>query len=131
MKKTILIFVIIGLVAVTLILWIVKTRTITYQDILMLGGVLVVVGFAVFIGINRIKSVIQKEPIEDELSKKIMIKASSISYYISIYLWLIIMYFSDKVALESHSLIGAGILGMAIIFLLSWIGVKMFGVSNG
>lgn len=97
----------------------------------MLGGVLVVVGFAVFIGINRIKSVIQKEPIEDELSKKIMIKASSISYYISIYLWLIIMYFSDKVALESHSLIGAGILGMAIIFLLSWIGVKMFGVSNG
>lgn len=131
MKKTISIFVIIGLVAVTLILWIVKTRTITYQDILMLGGVLVVVGFAVFIGINRIKSVIQKEPIEDELSKKIMTKASSISYYISIYLWLIIMYFSDKVALESHSLIGAGILGMAIIFLLSWIGVKMFGVSNG
>ena len=131
MKKTILIFVIIGLVAVTLILWIVKTRTITYQDILMLGGVLVVVGFAVFIGINRIKSVIQKEPFEDELSKKIMTKASSISYYISIYLWLIIMYFSDKVTLESHSLIGAGILGMAIIFLLSWIGVKMFGVSNG
>ncbi len=131
MKKTISIFVIIGLVAVTLILWIVKTRTITYQDILMLGGVLVVVGFAVFIGINRIKSVIQKEPFEDELSKKIMTKASSISYYISIYLWLIIMYFSDKVTLESHSLIGAGILGMAIIFLLSWIGVKMFGVSNG
>ncbi len=131
MKKTILIFVIIGLVAVTLILWIVKTRTITYQDILMLGGVLVVVGFAVFIGINRIKSVIQKEPLEDELSKKIMTKASSISYYISIYLWLIIMYFSDKMTLESHSLIGAGILGMAIIFLLSWIGVKMFGVANG
>ncbi len=131
MKKTISIFVIIGLVVLALILWITKTRTITYQDILMLGGVLVVVGFAVFIGINRIKSVIQKEPFEDELSKKIMTKASSISYYISIYLWLIIMYFSDKVALESHSLIGAGILGMAIIFLLSWIGVKMFGVSNG
>ncbi|RJP73196.1 MAG: hypothetical protein C4539_02140 [Ignavibacteriales bacterium] len=131
MKKTILIFVIIGLVAVTLMLWIMKARTITYQEILMLGVVLVVVGFAVFVGINRIKSVIQKEPFEDELSKKIMTKASSISYYISIYLWLIIMYLSDKVALESHSLIGAGILGMAIIFLLSWIGVKMFGVSNG
>jgi peptidoglycan/LPS O-acetylase OafA/YrhL len=131
MKKTISIFVIIGLLVLALILWIMKTRTITYQDILMFGGLLVVVGFAVFIGINRIKSVIQKEPFEDELSKKIMTKASSISYYISIYLWLIIMYFSDKMTLESHSLIGAGILGMAIIFLLSWIGVKMFGVANG
>jgi hypothetical protein len=41
------------------------------------------------------------------------------------------MYVSDKVKWETHSLVGAGILGMAIIFFLSWLGVKLFGLRNG
>jgi L-2-hydroxyglutarate oxidase LhgO len=33
--------------------------------------------------------------------------------------------------METRSLIGAGILGMSIIFLLSWLGVKLIGMKNG
>ena len=40
-----------------------------------------------------------------------------------------LMYISDRVKWESHTLVGAGILGMAIIFLLSWVWTKFFGVK--
>ena len=88
------------------------------------------VGFALYIGLERLKSLRRKEPIEDELSKKIMTKASSLAFYVSIYLWLFIMYMSDKTTMEIHTLIGTGILGMSIIFLLSWLGVKLIGMKN-
>jgi peptidoglycan/LPS O-acetylase OafA/YrhL len=100
-------------------------------QMMMIAVGLVVVGFAVYIGMARLKSTLRKEPAEDELSKSIMTRASSLSYYMSIYLWLFIMYVSDKVKWETHTLVGAGILGMAIIFFLSWLGVKLFGLRNG
>lgn len=59
-----------------------------------------------------------------------MTKASSLSYYFSIYLWLFIMYISDRTSLETHSLIGAGIMGIAVIFFLSWVGIKLYGMKN-
>lgn len=131
MKNPIIIFVINALILLALILWIFKVPTAgNIQEILMIGGVLLLVGFATFIGISRLKSAMRKEPLEDELSKTVMTKASSLSFYISIYFWLVMMYFSDRISLESHSLIGAGILGMALIFFISWIGVKLFGMKH-
>lgn len=91
---------------------------------------IIVIGFALFIGIKRLSSIKRGEPIEDELSKKIMVKTSSVSYYFSIYLWLIIMYYSDKTTLENHTLIGIGILGMAIIFAVAWVVIQFRGVKN-
>ena len=44
--------------------------------------------------------------------------------------WLFIMYISDKTSLEAHSLVGGGILGMAVIFLFCWLGVKALGMKN-
>jgi len=128
MKKTILIFVIAGLVLVTLIFWAVNSKLSGgLPEILMLAGALIVVGFAFFLGAMRLRSKLRKEPAEDELSKRVKTKASSLSFYISIYLWLFIMYISDKTTLEADSLIGAGIMGMAIVFFLSWIGIKFIG----
>ena len=131
MKKTIVLFVVAGLVLVSLVLWLLNTRiSWNFRDILMVVVGLVMIGFAVFAGFRRVKSVARKEPVEDELSKMIMTRASSLSYYISIYLWLFIMYISDKIKWETHTLIGSGILGMAVVFLFSWIGVRFFGLKN-
>jgi hypothetical protein len=131
MKKTVITFVIAGLVLITFILWGLTTRfTWDPANILMVAGGVIVVGFAFGLGINRLRSLKRKEPVEDELSKKTMIKASSLSFYISIYFWLGVMYVSDRIDLESHSLIGAGILGMSIIFFLSWGGIKLFGTGH-
>lgn len=131
MKKTIVGFVISALVLVSLLVWALKGQfSGNIQEIIMAGIVLVLVGFGVFLGVSRLRSHLRREPGEDELSKKVMTRASSLAYYISIYLWLFVMYISDKTTLEAHSLIGGGILGMAVIFLLCWLGVKAFGMKD-
>jgi len=70
------------------------------------------------------------EPAEDELSKKILQKASSMSFYISLYIWMGVMYYSDETKLETHSLIGTGILGMAIVFCACWVIFKIRGLRD-
>ena len=131
MKRTVVMFVIGVLVLAGLALWALEGHVAgNIREIVMAGIVLLVVGFAVFLGLSRLKSHRRGEPGEDELSKTIMTKASSLAYYISIYLWLFVMYVSDKTTLEAHSLVGAGIAGMAVVFVLCWLGVKLFGMKN-
>jgi hypothetical protein len=131
MKKSIVIFVISALVLASLVLWALKGHLAgNIQEIVMAGVVLALVGFALYLGVSRLRSHLRREPGEDELSRKVMVRATSWAYYISIYLWLFVMYTSDKTSLPAHSLIGAGILGMAVIFLFCWLGVKAFGMKN-
>ena len=131
MKKTIVGFVISALVLASLALWALKGQVSgNIQEIVMFGIVLVLVGFAVYLSVSRARSLRRGEPGEDELSRKVMTRASSLAYFISIYLWLFIMYISDKTSLAAHSLVGAGILGMAVVFLFCWLGVKAFGMKN-
>jgi peptidoglycan/LPS O-acetylase OafA/YrhL len=100
------------------------------MDLVTFGIIIIVVAFAVFVGFKRLSSTRRGEPAEDELSKKVMQKTSSLSYYISLYLWLAIMYFSDRFKYETHTVIGAGILGMAITFAICWIVINFRGVRN-
>ncbi len=131
MKRAVLVFVLAVMVVASTALWFFsKTNKITTVDIASLGVIVLVVGFAVFIGYKKLASARRGEPAEDELSKKVMLRTSSLSYYISIYLWLAIMYFSDKLKLETHTIIGVGILGMAVIFAICWLVFNFRGVRN-
>lgn len=131
MKKTLVMFFVAALVILSVIVWIFHAKlTWGTQKILMVSGVVIIAGFALILGIKRLLSHRRKEPAEDEFSKKIMTRASSLSYYISLYLWLMLMYLSDETGLECHTLIGAGILGMALVFFFSWIGVKLLGTGH-
>ena len=131
MKNISVLFVVIILVVITTGVWFFNSDTgFNLQELSPFVIILVVLGFAVFIGIKRISSAKRGEPIEDELSKKILVKASSISFYFSIYLWLVVMYYSDKTPLENHTLIGLGILGMALIFAITWVVIHFRGLSN-
>jgi hypothetical protein len=131
MKRAIVGFVISALVLGSLVLWALKGHIAgNTQEIVMAGIALVLVGFGVYVSVSRLRSHLRREPGEDELSRNVMTRASSLAYYISIYLWLFVMYISDKTSLEAHSLVGAGILGMAVVFLLCWLGVKAFGMKN-
>jgi hypothetical protein len=100
------------------------------QEILMMAGGLILVGFAIFVAVTRARSSARKEPPEDEFSKKVLLKASSLSFYISIYWWLFLMYISDRVEWEAHTLMGAGILGMAIVFFASWLWTRFYGIGH-
>jgi len=131
MKKTVLVFVVTALVLISTGLWYFSTNEpLKPYDLLTFGIIIMVVSFALFLGFKRLTSAKRGEPAEDELSKKIMRKASSVSYYISLYLWLAIGYFSEKINYETHTIIGAGIMGMAVIFGICWLVINFSGIRN-
>ena len=82
---------------------------------------IVILVFALVVVVKRWRAQKEKLPAEDEMFKQILRRGAATSYYVSIYLWLALMFFEDRVDPERHTLIGAGILGMAIIYALSWI----------
>jgi peptidoglycan/LPS O-acetylase OafA/YrhL len=131
MKRSYLVFAIAVLVLISVGFWLSNGPAITESfNIFQLLTIFVLVGFGVFIGIRRYKSEKRGQPAEDELSKKIMQKASSISYFISIYLWLGIMYISDKKYIETEELFGVGIIGMGLILFISWGVISFIGLKN-
>ena len=131
MKKAIVIFMIGTLVLAGLAAWALKGKVEGHAgEIAQAGVVFILVGFAAALGVSRLRSRRRGEPAEDELSKRIMTRASSLAYYVSIYLWLFIMYIGDKTTLPAQTIVGTGIAGMALVFLLCWLGVKFFGMKD-
>jgi peptidoglycan/LPS O-acetylase OafA/YrhL len=131
MKKGIIVFIVAALVLITTGIWFFSAKeNLKLFDLVSFGIIILVVAFAVFIGIKRMTSARRGEPAEDELSKKVMQRTAAWSYYVSLYLWLAIMYFSDRLKFETHTIIGAGILGMAVIFAICWLVFNFRGVRN-
>ncbi len=79
---------------------------------------------------RRIGSIRKGEPSSDELSKLILQKASSLSFYVSLYFWIFISYFSDNLNFETSQIINYGVIGMVIIFTVIWVVLKFFGFKN-
>lgn len=131
MRKAIAVAVLAVLVAVTMLFWMLNSEgSVNTRQFLIIAVQIVVLGFAVVFIYKRWKSAREKLPAEDEMSRKIRQRAAATSYYVSIYLWLALMFFDEKIKLERHTLIGAGILGMAVIFALSWLYHNYIRPSN-
>ena len=96
------------------------------NEVLMLVSLILVVGFALFLAYGRYRNARQNLPVEDEMSRNILRRGAATSYYLSLYLWLAIMMFEPSLKLDRSSLIGAGILGMAVLYALSWIYHRYF-----
>jgi hypothetical protein len=103
---------------------------IDFAELIQFGVIALLVVFALWFGYSRIKSERRGEPAEDELSKMIMMKASSLGYFISIYMWLFIMYITNRNKYETDLMFGTGILGMAVIFAACWIVVRIRGIKG-
>jgi peptidoglycan/LPS O-acetylase OafA/YrhL len=131
MKRAIVIFVLAAFLIVSSAIWFAYAAT-SFNLLEFFPRIILVLigGLAVLIGIRRIVSLKRGEPAEDELSKQIQVKTASISYYISIYLWLFIMYFCDRLNIDNHTLIGVGIAGMALIYVLSWVILRLKGLRD-
>lgn len=131
MRKAFLPFIVVVLILISAILWLVNSNSNTnFEEILQIGIIIVLVSFGIYFGLKRLISLRKKQPTEDELSKKMMTKASSLSYFISIYLWLVLMYISGEGYSDTEVLFGWGILGMAVIFLVSWVIIYFVGIPD-
>jgi peptidoglycan/LPS O-acetylase OafA/YrhL len=130
--KTFFVLLVTGIVTLSLGAWMYysKKGSLELVDLLQYVIIFVLVAFALMIGIRRLKSERRGEPAEDELSKKIMQRAAATAYYVSLYWWLVLVYLSDNWQKETESLIGTGILGMAILFALCWVYYKIKGVKS-
>ena len=131
MKKAIIVFIVAALVLFTTGLWFFSSKTdFKPIDLLHFGVIILVVGFAVFVGYKRFSNSRRGEPVEDELSKKVLQKTAAWSYYISLYLWVGLLFIKDRIKIDSEELLGTGILGMAIIFALCWVIFNFRGIRN-
>ena len=99
-------------------------------DLFQFGIIGLLVIFALYLGIRRLISERKGQPAEDELSKRVLQKAASTSFYVSLYMWLVISYISDSRELATHTWIGVGILGMAVLFAGSWLYHNSIGVKD-
>ncbi len=121
MRKTTFIAVLSVSVLVNMIFWVFRAeKPMELQEILMMLIMFIVVIFAIVLAFGRLRSVKQNLPAEDEMSRSIKRKGAATAYYVSICMWLAMMFFEEHIKLERYTLIGAGILGMALIFALSW-----------
>lgn len=105
-------------------------KVINPSEVGMIGAVVLMVGFALFLGFRRLRSLKENLPAEDEMSKKILQKGAATSYYLSLYFWLALMMFEERISLDRSTLIGVGITGMAILYALSWIYHRYFSRSH-
>ena len=130
MKKIIPVLVVSVLVLGTTLLWMTNSKfSMPVAEILQFIVIILIVGFAIYIAMNRLRSVRRGEPAEDELSKKILLKASSFSYYASLYLWVAMIFVNDRTKLDTEILLGIGILGMAVIWVAFVIFFKIKGLK--
>jgi len=131
-NRTSLVILLIGVVTLSLVAWVYFSKDDTFEivDLMEYVIIIVLVAFALMFGIRRLRSEWRGEPAEDELSKKIMQKTASTAFYISLYWWLVLSYLSEDWRMETGSVIGRGILGMALIFALSWFFYKIKGVKS-
>jgi len=128
MRKAVLTAVLAVLVVGTIALWIINSErssdtslSLNGSTILMMAVAVVILVYGALVILKGFRDARNKLPSRDELSRKILLRGAATSYYVSIYLWLAIMFFEERIEVERSSLIGAGILGMAIIFALSWL----------
>jgi len=133
MKKgmVVLIVAVAVLVLITTGLWVFSASgNLKTFDMASFGVIILVVAFALFVGYKRLVSAKRGEPAEDELSKKVLLKTAAWSYYISLYLWVAMLYIKDRVSLDTEEILGAGILGMAVSFAVCWLVFNFRGVRN-
>ena len=130
MKKSGLVFLVAILVVVSTILWIAKSGALAGIDVLQIGVIAILVILAVVFGYRRLTSERRGEPAEDELSKKVMMKASAWAYFISLYMWVFMIWLKDRVTFDTEQLLGTGILAMAVIWALCWLVVYWRGIRD-
>jgi hypothetical protein len=84
----------------------------------------------IFFSIKRLRNRNEGLPEDDELSKKIANKAGAKSFFVSLFLWLALLYIHNHSTVDTELLFGYGIMGMAFIFILFTIIFNIRGIKN-
>lgn len=100
----------------------------------IIGVMLLIVGFVIYLGIQALKDAKSGLNAEDELSKTITQKAAATAFRISIFMWLSVLFALDMFPVDSVNkakfVIAIGMSGMTLIFLFSRLYLSKVGVDE-
>lgn len=131
MKKAFLIWIVSALILLSCILLLAGySSELNISDHLMMGVIGLLVLFGIYIGIKRFSGARRGEPAEDEYTRTILRKASSLAYYVSLYIWVFAIFIKDRITIDTEQLLGCGIIAMGVVFVLFWIVLSLRGVRN-
>ncbi len=102
----------------------------TWTDLVQ-GILMSIIGlFGLYQGVSAGWSAWKGDPLKDELTRKIRIKASSISFYISIWVWIGLM-FAENNQVRFHSgILGTGLLIMICVYIISSVVIRIRGLRD-
>ncbi|MCX6284079.1 MAG: hypothetical protein NTW31_07590 [Bacteroidetes bacterium] len=102
----------------------------TWIDLVQ-GILMTIIGlFGLYQGVSAAWSAWRGDPLKDELTRKIRLKASSISFYISIWVWIGLM-FAEKNQVRFHSgILGTGVLIMIGVYIISSVVIRIRGLRD-
>jgi hypothetical protein len=124
-RPFILLLIIIILIAITFLLWIIQDiiiKGMTTSSLIMIGAAIILLVFAIYAVRKVYINSKSGFPYKDERTRKIESKAGAVAFYVGIY-WLLaigIAIDAFKLNIPASSVPGLGILGMAVIFGLSY-----------
>ena len=123
MKKIFLPIFILTWVLVLSGLWIIQPgkTSASILEYVFLGTLIGFFVLGIILAYGRIKREALNLPEEDELSKKVTQKTAAPSYYVSLFHWLVLIYIHSHGTINIDCLLSIGIMGMAIIFVFSWV----------
>ena len=92
--------------------------------------VILVLAFAIPLGIRAIRDEKAGIPPEDEFSTRIKEKAASSAFLSSFYIWIIMLALFSRSDMDTEFLLGAGILGMILSFIAYYLHYRSKGPDN-
>jgi len=99
---------------------IISGKGMLYESAVWLVLGVIVLTFGVIYLRGGLKEVKNGLPFQDERTKKISLHAGSKSFELSIWWMLALMYIANEIDIIPRHVAAAGILGMALLFFLSW-----------
>ena len=100
------------------------------SEIIHVGVIIILLIIGIFYAIKRMR--LEKEGLtkDDELSIRILQETGLISFYISLMLWLILLYIQMNSSFATGLVFSYGFIGMALIFLVTWSIFNTKGISD-
>lgn len=84
----------------------------------------------IYLAYKRTKRKSQGFPYEDELSRKVTRSAAAVSYFLSLFLWLTLIYIQTHSSIDINLMLIIGMTGMSAFFIISWFIINKTGVEN-
>ena len=99
-------------------------------EYIFVGAIVMFFLIGIILSIKRYRSEKKGLAIDDEMSIKIVNKSALFSFYLSLFIWLILIFIKSRTNSDGSILMGYGIIGMATTFILCFAYFNFKGVKN-